>query len=94
MLKRRRLGLAYERCPAERVGEWLRRNMLVLIASFVGMGLWWVAVILIVSFLNWLATGGDPGEIPPYDPDDPNFIAVRIVGGLVVFVLIAKSRAK
>ena len=94
MLKRRRIGPAYERCPAERLGEWLRRNLLVLTASFFGMALWWVAVILIVGFMNWLATGGDPGQIPPYNPDGPEFIAVRIIGGLIVFILIAKSRVK
>lgn len=95
LLKRRRIGPAYERCPAERLTDWGHRNLLLVIATAIGAVAWWNGVTLLVMFFNWLATEGSPDKIEPYDADSPLAYGARVVGTIVVFiVMVIRSRSR
>ena len=95
LFKRRTIGPAYERCPAERIGEWGRQNLLILLATGIGMVVWWFAVDALVAFFNFLKTGGDPDKLPPFDADSLYAIAARIIGTIIIMlIMIVKSRVR
>ena len=62
LLKRRRIGPAYERCPAEKIKEWASRNVLSIFGSSIAAFLFIGLVHLVVILLNWLNenTEADP----------------------------------
>ncbi len=95
LLKRRSIGPAYERCPAERIGEWSRQNLLIILATGIGIFLWWFAVDAMIWVANFLKTGGDPDEIPPFDPDSMVAIGARIAGAVIILIImIVKSKIR
>ena len=93
LLRRCRIGPAHTRCPAEKISLWMQRNLLILIATAIGLFLWWWLVYAVVGFINWLSTGGEPDKMGPLEHDSPGELAVRIVGGILIFFfMVAKSR--
>ncbi len=94
-LKRRTIGPAYERCPAERLGEWTRQNTLMLIASVICVAVWWGTVTGLVYFFNWLSTDGDPAKVPPFDADAWYALLARLIGSFIIFIImLLRSRAR
>ncbi|MCH2175955.1 MAG: hypothetical protein MK193_09530 [Lentisphaeria bacterium] len=94
MLRRRTIGPAYERCPSERVGDWSRRNLVALITATVVMVLWWLAVRMFTVFLNWMHAQDHPDDIPPYYDGLPMFVSIKLIGGIILFILVSLWRSK
>ena len=91
-MKRRTVGPAYERSPAERFSEWASRNFLTLLSSLIAAVVWWFIIEwLSDSFLNFLAGKEDD---PQFSSQDPVWIAVKVIGSLIIAVVICKTRAK
>ncbi len=94
-MKRRKLGPAYERAPAEVAGDWVHRNLLVLASIVV------FSVIFLILFnvfvdqgLNFIASGGDEATASRFDSNHPTAVAAKIIGVILISVLLIKSRAK
>jgi hypothetical protein len=94
-MKRRSIGPAYERSPADKMSEWTNRNTLVLIASLIAGILIWFAINWVVDdFINFLATDGDETVDKPYNSNHPACIAFKLIASLGSIFLILKSRTK
>jgi len=95
MLKRRKIGAAFERSPAEKLGEWSGRNLLVLIAAVGGAVGWWLLVDWIVNgLLNFLFKGSQESLEDPFSSEDPMWIGVKLIGAILIAILIGKTQAK
>lgn len=90
-LKRRRVGVSYELCPAERIGLWAQRNLLVLLGGVGCVVGWFVLVILATKMLNSINSQYDH---PPMDDGSPTGVAIKLIGGLVIFVLVVARQSK
>lgn len=94
-MKRRTLGPAYERAPAERMGEWAQRNILALCSAVILIVIYLFLFNFIVDdLLQFLATGGDQGADMEFYSDHPVCIAIKIVGSLLIGFIIVKTRTK
>ena len=90
-MKRRTIGPAYERSPATECSEWASRNFLVLLSAVIAAAIWWFVVDWVVDkLINFLADN----ETNQYSSQDSVWIAVKVIGALILAVLICKSRAK
>jgi hypothetical protein len=78
-MKRRTIGPAYERSPATECSEWASRNFLSLLSAVICAGIWW----FVVDFV-----------IDKHSSQDSVWIAVKVIGAVVLAVLLCKSRAK
>lgn len=94
MFSRRRIGTAYELCPAEKIGLWGQRNLLVLTGGSVGIVIWCIFVIFAAKLLNWLNEGsGGDGQVV-FDDNSALGISIKLIGGLVIFILIVTRQSK
>jgi len=91
-LRRRRVGAAYELCPAEKIGQWGLRNLLVLIGGVGGAILWFLLVIFAAGMMNWLNDGSDSNMV--FDDGSPTGVAIKLIGGAVIFILVVSRQAK
>ncbi len=93
MFRRRRIGAAYERAPAERVADWARRNTLVLISGIFA-GIAWCGVVIGAYWgMNLISTNtGEMGT--EFNDGSPVGIAIKLIGSLIIFILIVKSQSK
>ena len=90
-MKRRTIGPAYERSPATECSEWASRNFLVLLSAVIAAAIWWFVVDWVVDkLINFLAENATN----QYSSQDSVWIAVKVIGALILAVLICKSRAK
>ena len=95
MVKRRKVGPAFERSPANKLGEWYSKNTLIFMAGLVAAVVFWFGMDLLVdSFLNFLVSGGDNSKENMFSSNDTKWIITKIVGSLVLFAVIAKSAKK
>ena len=95
MVKRRKIGPAYEKSPIQRLQEWSTRNVLILFGAIVCCVVYWFIVNFAVdSLLNFLVTQGKEELEKPYSSDDPLWITIKLVGCIVILVLVTKSKAK
>ena len=92
--KRRRIGAAYELCPAEKFGLWAQRNLLVLIGGGIGVGLWFGLVIFAAKMLGWLGENNAVVGGGGFDDNSATGMAIKVIGGLVVFILIVTRQSK
>ena len=92
LFRRRRVGVSYELCPAEKISMWAQRNLLVLVGGSVGIFLWFLLVIFATKMMNWLNEGSDSTEV--FDDGSPTGIAIKLIGGLVVFILVISKQSK
>jgi hypothetical protein len=91
-MKRRTIGPAFERSPAERFSEWARRNFLTLLSALAATAVWWFIINWLSDrFLNFLAGKEDD---PAFSSQDPLWIAVKIIGSFILAIVICKTRAK
>jgi heme/copper-type cytochrome/quinol oxidase subunit 2 len=94
-MKRRQIGPAYERSPADKMSEWTNRNTLVLISSIVAAVIIWFIIGWVVDdFVNFLATDGDETVEKPYSSNAPAVIAFKLVACLGSIFIILKTRTK
>ena len=95
MVKRRRIGPAFEKSPIQRLNDWSTRNILILIGT-VGICIgYWLVVNFVVDFLlNFMVTQGQEEMEKPYSSDDPNWIIIKLVGCLLIFFIIIKTKTK
>jgi hypothetical protein len=95
MVKRRKVGPAFERSPAKRVSEWYSKNTLIFMAGLIAAVVFWFGMdILVDRFLNFLVSGGDDSKENMFSSNDTKWIITKIVGSLVLFFAIAKSAKK
>ena len=94
MFKRRRMGTAYELYPAERLKLWGQRNLLVLAGGSVGMVIWFLLIIFAAGVLNWLNEGGVGDGQVVFDDNSATGISIKLIGGLVIFILIVTRQSK
>ena len=86
MVKRRKIGPAYERSPIQRLNEWTTRNVLILIGAIICCVVFWFIVNFVVdSLLNFLVTQGREEMVSPYSSDDPLWISIKLVGCILIF---------
>ncbi|OVE77180.1 hypothetical protein BVX99_03400 [bacterium F16] len=71
---------------------WAQRNLLVLVGGAIGVVAWFLLVIFATMMMNWLNEGSDSNMV--FDDGSPTGIAVKLIGGLVVFILIVTRQAK
>lgn len=91
---RRQLGPAYERSPAENVGDWATNNVLILISALVtACVFWWLVNWVVGDLLNFLVAGTDDNLVT-FNPDDFTWVTVKIIGSLVLVVVICSRTAK
>lgn len=94
-MKRRKIGPAYERAPAEKIGEWSTRNSLTLVSGVVIVAIyWWLVNISVDHLFNFLASGGEEGAEIVYYSDHPLALAAKIIGGLLIILILVKTRTK
>lgn len=94
-MKRRSIGPAYERSPAEQVGEWSSRNILVLLSAVgVAIAFWFIVNAVVDGLFNFLATNGHDDQIQPFRSDDPGWMWVKVIGSIICIFFICKRRAK
>ena len=94
MFKRRRIGVAYELYPAERVGMWAQRNILSLVGGSAGLVVWCLLVIFAAKMLNWLNEGsGGDGQVV-FDDNGATGVAIKLIGGIVIFIVIVTRQSK
>jgi heme/copper-type cytochrome/quinol oxidase subunit 2 len=94
-MKRRRVGAAYERSPADKVGEWGNRNTMILISAVItGIIFWFVVNWTVDGLFNFLATGGDDTKEKVFSSNHPMVILVKVFGSLLCIWGICKGRAK
>ena len=90
-MKRRTIGPAYERSPATECSEWASRNFLALLSAVICAVLWWFAVEWVVDkLIPFLAED----EATQYSSQDSVWIAVKVIGSVILAVLVCKTRAK
>ena len=90
-MKRRTIGPAYERSPATVCSEWASRNFLALLSALIAAVIWWFVVDWVVDkLIPFLADD----EAAQYSSQDTVWIAVKVIGSVILAVLICKSRAK
>ncbi len=95
MLKRRKIGPAYERSPIKKLSEWSNNNLLILgSALLLGVVFWFGVDLVVDGFLNFLATSGDEAKEKPFSSNDTMWILVKIFGSLGVCTFVAKSAKK
>ena len=92
LFKRRRIGVAYELCPAEKMSMWGQRNLLVLVGGTIGVVAWFLLVIGAAGMMNWLNDGADSNMV--FDDGSPTGVAIKLIGGFVIFILIVTRQAK
>ena len=94
-MRRRQIGPAYERSPADKMGEWTNRNTLVLISSIAAaVGVWFAVNWIVDGLMNFLARGSDETMANQFNSNDPVFICVKLVLCLATIFIILKSRTK
>lgn len=90
-MKRRTIGPAYERSPATECSEWASRNFLALLSAVICAVLWWFVVDWVVDkLIPFLAED----EATQYSSQDSVWIAVKVIGAVILAVLVCKTRAK
>jgi len=90
-MKRRTIGPAYERSPAQEWSEWASRNFLALLSAVICAALWWFVVDWVVdTLIPFLAED----EATQYSSQDSVWIAVKVIGALILAVIVCKTRAK
>jgi hypothetical protein len=90
-MKRRTIGPAYERSPATECSEWASRNFLSLLSAVICAGIWWFVVDFVIDKLIPLVA---KEEAVQHSSQDSVWIAVKVIGAVVLAVLLCKSRAK
>lgn len=90
-MKRRTIGPAYERSPATEYSEWATRNFLALLSAVIFAVLWWFAVEWVVDKLIPFMAKDQPTQ---YSSQDTVWIAVKVIGAVILAVLVCKTRAK
>lgn len=94
-MKRRKIGAAYERSPADKVGEWGNRNTMVLVSAVItGIIFWFVTNWVVDDLLNFLVTGGDETQERPFSSNHPVALFVKVIGSILCIFFICKGRAK
>ena len=94
MVRRRKMGPAYERSPIQKLNDWSTRNILVLLGTIVICIVYWFIVNFFVDFLfNFLATQGQEELEKPFSSDDPVWISLKLVGCLVIMLISIKAKA-
>jgi len=95
MVKRRKIGSAYERSPVKKLSEWSSKNLLILGSALVLAIVFWFGVDLLVDgFLNFLVAAGDETKEKHFSSNDTMWILVKIFGSLGMFAIVAKSTKK
>jgi hypothetical protein len=95
MMKRRTIGPAYERAPAEQIGEWTSRNLLVLLSAVVITAIWWwLTNFMVGRLLPFVASDGLDRTVPLLDPDSSGWIAFKIISAVLILVILVKTRTK
>jgi len=90
-MKRRTIGPAYERSPVTECSEWASRNFLVLLSAVIFSVAWWFVVEWVVDkLIPFLAED----EATQYSSQDSVWIAVKVIGSVILAVLVCKTRAK
>ncbi len=90
-MKRRTIGPAYERSPVTECSEWASRNFLALLSAVICAALWWFVVEWVVDkLIPFLAED----ETTEYSSQDSVWIAVKVIGAVILAVLVCKTRAK
>ncbi|HAR64756.1 MAG TPA: hypothetical protein DCR55_00865 [Lentisphaeria bacterium] len=92
-MKRRSIGPAFERCPAEKINDWGNRSVLTIISCIAATFGFWAIVIFVVDYLApLLYRGADESVEISWNSNDAIFVAVKIVGAMILCYLIARSR--
>ena len=95
MLRRRKIGPAYERSPLQRLWDWINRNLLILISS-VGLSFIYCVILnfFVDNMFNFLATGGNEEVEDPFSSNDDMWILMKLVGSLVIIYSVLKAKSK
>jgi sterol desaturase/sphingolipid hydroxylase (fatty acid hydroxylase superfamily) len=94
-MRRRTIGPAFERAPAEKLSDWTTRNMLVLLSGMVLVVVSWIVINVTVNHLfNFLATGGNESAELKFDADTPLWVWVKVGVGLLILTILVKTRSK
>ncbi len=95
MVRRRKIGPAYERSPLQKSGEWWNRNLLILVSALLAGSAFWFGTNWVVDgMLNFLASGGDEAKEKPFSSDDTMWIIIKLVGTSLAMLFVVKSRSK
>ncbi|MCJ8331600.1 MAG: hypothetical protein HRT89_11355 [Lentisphaeria bacterium] len=94
LLRRRRLGPAFERHPSARISEWTTRNMMILTGGACSMVLVWIAVFFGVKIINVIATEGHDNRLYLFYQDTLPVILTKLIGGFLAFIYVASSKTK
>jgi len=89
------VGPAYERAPAEKLSEWTSRNVLVLLSGMALVAVSWFMInVMVNNLFNFLATGGSETAELRFDADSHLWISVKVVVGVLILVILVKTRSK
>lgn len=92
-MKRRTIGPAYERCPAEKINESLNKNVLTMLSCFGGtVILWFIINFLVDNLAPTVYRGIDDDMEIPWNSSDPIFVAIKRVGMILLCWWIIRSR--
>lgn len=85
ILKRRKIGPAYEKSPAELASFWLMDNLLRILAAFIACVLFCLAVDWIVGdLLNFMANEGKEGVEDTYSGTEPIYVGLKVCGSFIL----------
>lgn len=91
---RRKIGPAYERCPADKVGRWLSDNFMLLVSAVIVGILFCYLINSIIALMNFLATNGKEDAEPPFTTTSSIVSGIKVVGGGLAAYLVCLRRAK
>ena len=95
MARRRKIGPAFEKSPIQRLNDWSTRNILILIGAIgVCVGYWLIVNFVVDFLLNFMVTQGKEEMEKPYSSDDPTWIIIKLIGSVITFFLVVKSKTK
>ena len=85
ILKRRKIGPAYEKSPAELTWFWIMDNSLRLISAFIICVLFCIVVDWVVGdLMNFLVTEGKEGTEQEYSGTEPIYMGLKIAGSFLI----------
>ena len=94
LFKRRRIGPAYERCPAEKIKDWGTRNLLALVGSSIAAFVFIVIVHGIVILLNWINENASADGIESFDNTSVVTLTIKFLGAMITFIIVALTTSQ
>lgn len=93
---RRRIGPAYELCPAEKLSRWVGENLLRLLSAVVvAVAFCLLTNWVVVKLMNFLAAEDYANDIQQkFSADTPVVSLVKVVGSVVLIWLICRTPSK